>query len=191
MGWISVYRRDANMLVFLSGPMDRANGKYTWVDELEAAYYKDPLVSGGVQFFSPQRAFMRFGTVPKEFSMRIREINEAAVRACSAFVLRYEPGVETWGCPMELMLADQLHKPIMVWLPFFASDGSISSDDEEKLPIYIQSCLEGRFAAITIKVEGVLRWIARVGNDSGPEQGRLQDEELEDILRKVFRGHHD
>lgn len=174
------------MLVFLSGPMDRASGKYEWVDELEDAYVNNPIVEGGVQFFSPQRAFMRFGTVPGVFAMRIREINEAAVRACSAFVLRYEPGMETWGCPMELMLADQLNKPIMVWLPFLAPDGSITDDNQDKLPIYLRSCMDGHYAALTIKVEGVLQWIVRVAEQSGPEDGQLHDERLSALLRRVL-----
>lgn len=173
------------MLVFLSGPMDRAKGKYEWVDELEDAYVNHPVTEGGVQFFSPQRAFMRFGIVPGEFAMRIREINEAAVRACSAFVLRYEPGVETWGCPMELMLAHQLDKPILVWLPFFAPDGSITKDDEDMLPVYIRSCLDGHYSALTIKVEGVLGWIVRVAAQSGPEAGALHGDFIESLLKRL------
>ena len=174
------------MLVFLSGPMDRVVSAHTWVDELERVFsISNPLVSGGVQFFSPQRAFMRFGTIPGEFAMRIREINEAAVRSCSAMVLHYTPGVETWGCPMELMLADQLHKPIMVWVPPTEPGSWVLK--REDLPIYLQSCMDGPLCAISRDIVGVQQWIAEMG-DKRPPTNSVQEghRNFDALIREIL-----
>jgi hypothetical protein len=128
--------------------MDRVSkDQFTWVEELIDCVNKDLPEGAAFQFFSPQRAFRCLGRLSGLEALGTKAINDSAVLACSSFVLHYMSGIETWGCPMELMLATMAHKPVIVW-----TEGDYAQED---LPLYLQACLNNTNIAITGRVEGV------------------------------------
>jgi hypothetical protein len=107
--------------VYLAGAIDRAKvHPGQWTDEItrellsawEATNTDDPSC---LVVFAPSRAYKVTGEIGKEGSRGIVIPNMAALENSDVVLCRYDPGVETWGTPMEVMWAWHRKTPIFVW----------------------------------------------------------------------------
>lgn len=124
-------------LVYLAGPIDRAPKRFDLelIKELQAAWdghLKAPLV-----VYSPRRAFeVSDGKLREREAMALVNINSAALHRADILLVRYMPGVETWGTPQEVAQADGIH--VLFWM------------DEDSIHIGAPETFPGTVSAIDV-----------------------------------------
>lgn len=86
----------------------------------------------GQPLFVPKHAFDVIPTMAKAKDVdALVAINRHALEQCDLMLLYYRPGVESWGCPQELMFAWSALVPVVVVVP----EGTVI----EGLSIYLRA----------------------------------------------------
>ncbi len=111
------------MLIYISEPIDRM------VDH-SIAWWKWEWASQYVLYL-PRTAFSVAERISCRTASRIARINMLALENCNAVVMRYCPGVESWGVPMELSAATKMNIPVFVYIG--------SGIEVSRLPIYLRA----------------------------------------------------
>ena len=115
-------------MIYLAGPIDRATSKLVWgevIAGLRLAGLNQPL-------FVPFRAFDVLPAQARSKDVKaLVDINRFALENCELMLLNYQPGIESWGCPQELMFAWSALVPVVVLLP--------GETDINTLPIYLRA----------------------------------------------------
>lgn len=95
--------------IYLAGPLDYAElgGHGAWRTGVQRHL-------GDLCLFNPEYAF---AGQPLVAPQALRAINLAAVRACTGMLAAVFPRHPSWGTPIEIALAEQLGKPVMLWSP--------------------------------------------------------------------------
>ena len=136
-------------LVYLAGAIDRAKGNpKDWSKELIAELHerwsgvlpeRAPLIT-----YSPALGFDLSGACDTDHGSILFDINMKAVDLSSLVMVRYTPGVETWGTPMEVLRAFMIdNTPVLVWTVERLAETYI--DAEDLLPSYLAAfAYEGR-----------------------------------------------
>jgi hypothetical protein len=117
------------MIVYVAAAIDRkgaSESPYWFVRKTLAddTNYRDMLM------FMPGDAFaVSRGGYPTDTDVEyLVTINEIALHGSDGMLVCYQPGIESWGVPQELLLASRWEKPIWVW----------SSVAYEHLPLYLR-----------------------------------------------------
>jgi len=115
-------------MIYFAGAIDRAKSKLVWgetIDKLRAAGLEHSL-------FVPSRAFdIAPSGAGSESIKALVDINRFALENCSLMLLNYQPGIESWGCPQELMFAWSALVPVVVLVP--------DKTDINLLPLYLRA----------------------------------------------------
>jgi len=100
------------MFVYLARPIDQADENSwlgTFITDLNAL-----MVRAGVGAFKPDEAYLA-NTGDAQHAERIDSINNTAIYLCDAFVAVLPAGVATLGVPVEISLALQCNKPVVIF----------------------------------------------------------------------------
>jgi len=126
------------MIIYLAGAIDRAKGNPAeWTNELTmelfVAHNKMTLPEP-LMIYSPYLAFPSnlgpgMGSLDEYHAGRLLHMNMVAVTNSDLVMLYYQPGVETWGTPMEAFRAKESEIPILLWASELVS-----------LPSYLMAC---------------------------------------------------
>lgn len=109
-------------LIYLAGAIDRAKeNPEIWVEAITEALFRAWETRGSTEplmIYSPFKAFHQssMGLLDREHALHSFRINMAAVDEANLLLVHYQPGVETWGTPMEVYRARIGHIPVLVWL---------------------------------------------------------------------------
>ena len=126
------------MLTYLAQPIDRGDGNPSQQAQDTMLELRKCGYNGG--FFSPAPAFDFAGTPVHESIHAVVDINRHALEQCSAMLLVYRPGVESWGCPQELLFAWSSMIPVVVLLP---------KGHDGKLPTYLSAWVKSENLAVS------------------------------------------
>lgn len=108
--------------VYLAGPINETDECVRWREDIISATNTD-----SVEYVNPLDL-----EVDLEDPEDIVKTDLRAIRECDAMILHYEPGVETWGTPMEAFAAkSSFETTVIVWLDRY--DGKV-----EELPKWLQ-----------------------------------------------------
>jgi len=152
-------------LIYLAGPIDRATtSPIPWVEQLRKMLRDswDQQAKGGVTpllVYSPQAAFWGSSALADRVSaMQVMDVNQSALLRADLVMVKYEPGIETWGTAQEVLTASQVDIPILVW---YAHE---HADRIGALPMYLTAFMSefpfpwgGALAASKSAVEWLLR----------------------------------
>ena len=100
------------MFVYLARPIDQA-GELSWL----GSFITDLnvlMVQAGVGAFKPDEAYLA-NTGDAQHAERIDSINNTAIYLCDAFIAVLPAGVATLGVPVEIGLALQCNKPVVIF----------------------------------------------------------------------------
>ena len=115
-------------LIYLAGAIDRVKeSPAAWVKAVKVELFHiwgcrpgftDPLI-----IYSPYMAFQGGvgGNFNQGHAMCLYRINMNAVEFADLLMVHYQPGVETWGTPMEVLRAWTNHIPILIWATVLVS----------------------------------------------------------------------
>lgn len=143
-------------LIYLAGAIDRVEeSPATWVEAVKVELFhiwrtRAPLEPLAV--YSPYMAFQEIqGILDQEHAIRLLRINMHAVIKADLLLVHYQPGVETWGTPMEVLRAHAHGISIMVWKSVTAP-----------LPSYLRACAGDHFCfGPTGAAEGAFDFLQR------------------------------
>jgi hypothetical protein len=115
-------------MIYLAGPIDRAQSKSAegvLIEQFRSCGMNN-------SFFVPKRAFDVLSPHAKPADVKaLVDINRFALENCELMLLNYQPGVESWGCPQELMFAWSALVPVVVLVP--------DKTEVVNLPIYLRA----------------------------------------------------
>lgn len=106
------------MLVYLCSAIDHGSGNGSWKRRLQEFLLAESQELDKVPpvLFDPGAAWLLTGRpVSQADASTVVAIDMATVKMSDALVLYYQPGVESWGMPQELMLAHLEEIPVLVW----------------------------------------------------------------------------
>lgn len=107
-------------LIYLARPIDREEDPKSLygatLDALRDALREVNRFSP-VSIFCPGLAFSLTGPMDQDGARNLVSINSRALEVADVMVLVYVPGVESWGCPQEVMVASDMGIPIIVKTP--------------------------------------------------------------------------
>ena len=113
------------MLVYLSTAVDKANGEFLAAEEILS---KAKIGSLDAVFFLPYRAFQPSSkAIDPATAQAIKQANDRVLETADVIVIVYSKGVETWGCPWEIIKARDLSKRIYL----------LTQSTDFPLPVYL------------------------------------------------------
>jgi len=136
-------RRRINMIIYLAGAIDRAkDSPALWTKELVKELFTardllttpEPLIIYSPYLAFPSNLGPGMESLDEYHAGRLLHMNMVAVTNSDLVMLYYQPGMETWGTPMEAFRAKESEIPILVW-----TAGHYGS----KLPSYLTACAGG------------------------------------------------
>ena len=134
------------MLIYLAAPIDRDKGEV--MPEM-VSLLKSFGFTGGM--FVPSGAFnLSPSNLCEKDITALVEINRFALERCDAVVMQYRPGVESWGCPQELLFAWAALIPVILIVP---DDTNISL-----LPLYLRAWVKTE--NIVFNIQGAIATLA-------------------------------
>lgn len=119
-------------MIYLAAPIDRSknldNPQHGLIDELRKGDLRGPI-------FVPKSSFdLKLDEMTREDIKAVVDINRHALESSSLMIMHYIPGVESWGCPQELLFAWSALVPVILLVP---ATVTIST-----LPIYLRAWVE-------------------------------------------------
>lgn len=129
------------MIIYLAGAIDRAkDNPAEWTNELTKELFvarntmtlPEPLIIYSPYLAFPSNLGPGMGPLDEKHARRLMYINMVAVENSDLVMLYYQPGVETWGTPMEAFRALESEIPILIW-----------ADELRILPSYLKACAGG------------------------------------------------
>lgn len=166
-------------IIYLAKAIDRAtespHGAYAAITDalISAILAYDP--DSTVVVYTPGMAFSVLGPTDREAASILVSINDYALQLAKALVLRYEPGLETWGCAQEVALAYQHH--ILIYL--IAPVGT----RYESLPTYLKAYVDPNnmftewdwlARALCQELDPLITYTEVKGNDFGSGYGTIR-----------------
>lgn len=155
-------------LVYLAGAIDRAKeNPEIWVEAITEALFRTWETRGPTEplmIYSPFKAFHQgsMGLLDKEHALHSFRINMAAVDEADLLLVHYQPGVETWGTPMEVMQARAHRCPVLVWfMPKVSTD---------RLPSYLLAFADATRRGYTATAKGAVDLLSQRSIDVKKEE---------------------
>jgi nucleoside 2-deoxyribosyltransferase len=185
--------------IYLAGAIDRAKeDPLKWTEEVSEAllsawkgvYTTDKTFK--LIIFSPAKAFQVQGSVDTKNAKKLVEINMAALDRADVVVMRYAPGVETWGTPMEALWANHKRIPVFVWATETITS-EVFTKAELMLPPYLTAMAEGGICYLRAEsvADAVMEHLVRLSeNQSSRPDGAfiMGHEDLGDLLSHLRGG---
>jgi hypothetical protein len=135
------------MLIYLAQAIDKSPqfAEDERHNELYHQMLKDWPGGASLVIFRPAGAFRAIpGRVTQDEGRRVEEINTKALKEADAMVILYEPGVESWGVPMELLAFRNTGRPA-----FLLIEGH--GTRYEDLPIYLRNRIPERLVQYSVE----------------------------------------
>lgn len=112
------------MIIYLAGAIDRAkDNPAEWTNELtkelfvahKAMTLPEPLIVYSPYMAFPSNLGPGMGSLDEKHARHLMYMNMTVVESSDLVILHYQPGVETWGTPMEAFRALESEIPVLVW----------------------------------------------------------------------------